>query len=69
MNTPPEMDADLVGLTVKCDIWNLGILFYELYKKCHPFEADTAKEASKLIKKGFDGIELKDCILDDIIRC
>jgi hypothetical protein len=36
--------------------------------KSHPFEEATAKESLKLIKKEFDGLELNQGILDDIIR-
>lgn len=67
MYSPPEMKDELMGLNSKCDIWNLGILFYELYKKAHPFDAATAKEASKHIKKGFVAVEMENGILDEMI--
>lgn len=46
----------------------MGILFYELYKKCHPFEESKAKDVIKLVKIEFDGLELNEGILDDIIK-
>ena len=36
--------------------------------KCHPFEESTAEEAIKLVNKEFDGVELNEGILDDIIK-
>lgn len=68
MYCPPEINKELLGVTYKCDIWNLGVMFYELYKKSHPYEAESAKEASKLISKGFDGVEMDNRIMDDIIK-
>jgi serine/threonine protein kinase len=68
MYCPPEMENELIRTSYKCDIWNLGILFFEIYKKSHPFDAVSSKEATKLIKKGFKGIELDSRIFDDIIR-
>lgn len=68
MYTPPEVDDDLLGINYKVDLWNLGILFYELYKKCHPFDESSAKEVTKLVRKEFDGLELNEGIIDDIIK-
>ncbi|CAI2358885.1 unnamed protein product [Moneuplotes crassus] len=68
MYTPPEIDEYLVGINYKVDVWGLGILFYELYKKCHPFEESTPKDALKLVNREFVGVELNEGIIDDIIR-
>ncbi|CAI2358970.1 unnamed protein product [Moneuplotes crassus] len=68
MYTPPEIDCELTGGNFKFDIWCLGILFYELYMKCHPFDASTPNEALKLVNKEFVGVELNEGIIDDIIR-
>lgn len=68
MYSAPEIDNQLLGITYKCDIWSLGVIFYELYKSCHPFQATTGKEAAQLISKGFDGMEMSDGIIDEIIK-
>ena len=68
MYCPPEIDNQLIGINYKWDIWSLGVLFYELYRKKHPFEANSGDDVTDLISKGSDRNDLSDGVIDNIIK-
>ena len=65
---PPEIDNQLIGINYKWDIWSLGVLFFELSKKKHPFDASTGDKVVEQISKGSERNDLSVGVIDNIIR-
>ena len=65
-----EMEGEEKEYDDKCDLWNIGVIIYQLYFKRPPYNGDTQRAILNLIKKQGNKILKKtgDNQLDDLIK-
>ena len=50
-NSAPEVIQSFDNVSMKSDIWSLGIVFYSLFSQTHPFEATSIWDVKSKIDK------------------